>query len=282
MGKDTTKTKQPANRDQYGLTDKGRAAMDKMVARMQTATVSEIAKIAHMSVSPNAPFNRWSWRNKWIAYFMTDCADNRTYNQWQASGRQVSKGARAGFICTPAPVFKKDESGEKTKDVAFMRYSWAAVFPVTCTEVFDESKDDTGYEPANYPPLMKVAADFGLTVKYAPLLDAMGHIKPATGEIVLSTHNFKTFFHELAHKAHEQVIGGLKGGQDAHQETVAEFCAAILMEMYCNTDQSGNAWRYIQGYNQDPIKAVMNALRDAGKVLDLILGKAEALEEVPA
>jgi len=29
MGKDTTKTKQPANRDQYGLTDKGRAAMDK-------------------------------------------------------------------------------------------------------------------------------------------------------------------------------------------------------------------------------------------------------------
>lgn len=284
MGKHTTKTTyQKAERDQYGLTDKGRAAMNAMVQRFQQSTVSDLVKVALTPVSPKAPCNRWTFRNQVFAYFMTSCADSRTYKQWQSSGRQVQKGASAGYICTPAPVMKKDEqTGEKTKEVAFMRYSWAAVFPVTCTEVFDPDLDDTDYTPRQYPPLMKVAQEFGLTVKYAPLLDAYGHIKPDKRELVLSTHDFKTFFHELAHEAHRQVLGAIKGGQDAHQETVAEFSAAILMELYFQEDRSGNCWRYIKGYNDDPIKAVMGALKDVGKVLDLILGKAEALEEVPA
>lgn len=282
MGKHTTKpTYHKAERDQYGLTDKGRAAMETMVQRFQKATVSDLVKVALTPVSPTAPFNRWTFRNQAFAYFMTGCADSRTYKQWQASGRQVQKGASAGYICTPAPVMKKDEdTGEKTKEVAFMRYSWAAVFPVTCTEVFDHDLDDTDYAPRHYPPLMKVAQEFGLTVKYAPLLDAYGYIVP--GSITLSTHDFKTFFHELAHEAHRQVIGQLKGGQDAHQETVAEFAGTILMAMYTGEDRSGNCWRYVQAYNPDPIKAVMGALKDVGKVLDLILGTAERLEELPA
>ena len=70
----------------------------------------------------------------------------------------------------------------------------------------------------------------------------------------------------LAHAAHAKLEGKLQGGQDAGQETVAEFTAAVLMHLYGLGDRTGNCWKYIQYYASDPLQAIVKA-----RELDLVL-----------
>jgi hypothetical protein len=78
-------------------------------------------------------------------------------------------------------------------------------------------------------------------------------------------------FHELAHAAHARIEGGLKGGQHAGQETVAEFTATVLMHLYGLGDRTGNCWKYVQGYAANPLQAIFKALHTVEKVLALLL-----------
>ena len=48
------------------------------------------------------------------------------------------------------------------------------------------------------------------------------------------------------------------------------MAAAVLMSLYGH-DRTGNAWRYIKGYNEDPLRAIVKATDEVGKVLALLL-----------
>jgi hypothetical protein len=109
-------------------------------------------------------------------------------------------------------------------------------------------------------------------VHYQPLpSDRLGDCDVQGTRIRLGTHDAQIFFHELAHAAHARIEGRLKGGQDAGQEMVAEFTAAVLMHLYGLGDRTGNCWRYVQGYAADPLQAIVKALNTVEKVLALLL-----------
>ena len=80
-----------------------------------------------------------------------------------------------------------------------------------------------------------------------------------------------TFFHELAHAIHARIAGELKGAQTAEQETVAEFTAAVLMDLYGYSDHTGNAWQYISHNAKDPLIAISKAMGTTEKVLKVLL-----------
>ena len=121
-------------------------------------------------------------------------------------------------------------------------------------------------------PLVDVAQRLGVEITWQPLPpDRLGGCSVDGSRIRLASHDAAVFFHELAHAAHARLNGGqLKGGQHTGQETVAEFTAAVLMQFYGLQDRSGNAWRYIQGYSKDPLKAIVKALSTVEKVLHLL------------
>jgi hypothetical protein len=45
----------------------------------------------------------------------------------------------------------------------------------------------------------------------------------------------------------------------------------MLMKVYGLRDTTGYTWDYIQSYNKEPLKAIMEALDTIDKVLNLIL-----------
>ena len=84
------------------------------------------------------------------------------------------------------------------------------------------------------------------------------------------------FFHELAHAAHQRILGELKKGQDWRQEIVAELAAATLCKIVGKTSKNlGNTYRYIEGYAEGakltPWQACLKVIGDTEKVLNLIL-----------
>jgi hypothetical protein len=110
---------------------------------------------------------------------------------------------------------------------------------------------------------------------------AYGSCQVDGSAITLNTDSAKVFFHELAHAAHAKVTDGkLKGGQHAYQEIVAEFTAEVLRRIVNPDDQdtSGNSYQYIKHYAEaegwNIGDACVKVLRDAGKVVELILNTA--------
>lgn len=57
----------------------------------------------------------------------------------------------------------------------------------------------------------------------------------------------------------------------------ADLGACVLMHMYGFGDRTGNTWRYIKLYNEDPLKAITAATEDVADILNAILenGKEE-------
>jgi len=130
------------------------------------------------------------------------------------------------------------------------------------------------YTPATLPPLTDVAARLGVEVTWKPLPpDRLGDCDLAGQRIQVATYDAEAYFHELAHAAHARLNGQLKGGQHADQETIAEFTACVLMQLYGLGDRSGNAWRYISCYARDPIQAIASALTTVEKVLAVLVGQ---------
>lgn len=268
-----SKKYQPVAKDSNGLTAKGQEAMQRMIDRLKNGTVSELAQIMTLPIPADAPCLKWTIRNRWIAALTGGSADCRTGLQWEAVGRHITKEAagKCGIICRPNPVFERDEKGNVIKEgdaakLRFMAYAWVTVVPYQYTD----GEPITEYEVQELPPLMDVAERMGVSVKWTPLLGAYG--SAGGNEILMATPDFKTFFHELAHIADRRKHPKVKSGQEPEAETVAELCAAVLMELYCQVDRSGNAWEYIKYYNPDnPIKAVMQIMKRASDALELIL-----------
>ena len=136
---------------------------------------------------------------------------------------------------------------------------------------------DELYKPAELPPLFDVAARIGVEVSYIPAHAAAGFrgfYVPGTREISLCTEDVRTFFHELAHAAHDIVLGGTLNDCDpAEAEIVAETTAAVLCHLYGYDGYLWHGARYIERY-ADGGNAGKAAARHVGtiqKVLGVLI-----------
>jgi hypothetical protein len=250
------------------LSDKAQAALNQVVEQFKSGDLSPVVRLARIRLPEDAPSSRWTFSNRVLAYAQTGSVDCRGYRQWQAIGRQVQKGSHAAYILGPILVTKETERGEEKQLVGFRAIP---VFAYQDTEARNGQALD--YAPRELPPLLEVARRLGVKVSYAPTKPGrLGNCKTDGSRITLGSEDPAVFFHELAHAAHKRVRGqALRGGQDAHQETAAELAAAALMHLYGLGDRTGNCWRYVQQYNEDPLRAIMKASDEVGKVLALLL-----------
>ena len=249
------------------LSAKAQESLDSVIEQFKAGDLSPIVKMARIQLPEDAPAHRWTFSNRVLAYAQSGSVDCRGYRQWQAAGRQVQKGSHAAFILGPILVKKDTDDGEEKTLVGFRAIP---VFAFRDTQA--ENEEALDYAPRELPPLMEVAQRLGVEVAYAPTkTGSLGNCKTDGTCITLGSDDTAVFFHELAHAAHRRVIGrDLRGGQDPHQETTAELAAAVLMSMY-GYDRTGNAWQYIKGYNEDPLRAIVKATDEVGKVLTLLL-----------
>ncbi len=251
------------------LSKKAGAAVDRMIRKFETGDLSKVVQIVNFDVPDDAPSKNWSLSNRLLAFAMTGDLDSRGYKQWQVAGRQVMKGPKStGFIFRPRMKKSIDKEGnEEYRLTGFVPY---AVFGGSETEGDDELQNCTPHE---LPPLANVAEHFDIDVTYMPLLDRRGSCSIAGDKIQLGTDNPKTWFHELSHAIHAQIDEGLNISTKAayaYNETVSEFTACVLMDIYGYGDYSGNAWHYIGSYHADPLKAVMAAFKKIEAVMVLI------------
>jgi len=116
----------------------------------------------------------------------------------------------------------------------------------------------------------------GISVKAVPgNYRYFGYFSQDRKEIGLATEEESVFFHELAHAAHQRILGELKKGQDWKQEIVAELSAAALCKVVGKTSKHlGNSYRYIERYaksaNLTSWQGCMKVMSDTEKVLNLI------------
>ena len=252
------------------LSPKAQSALDKVIAQFKSGDLSpiiEIARLHHQAGDKPIPSSKWSLGNRILSYIQTGELDCRGYRQWQSIGRQVQKGSKAAFILGPIIVkVENEETGERIQTLR--GFKSIAVFPLSATK--GDSLPEFDYTPRELPPLMDTAQRLDIDVNWVPTLSHLGSSKTDGSEITLGSHSPAVFFHELAHAAHAKLDGKLKGGQDTHQEAVAEFTATVLMELYGYGSRTGNCWKYISSYAADPLTAIVKALSDIEKVLELL------------
>lgn len=251
------------------LSDKAQASLNKVIRQFESGDLSPVTRIIRIrrKADDKLPAAKWSLANQVLALIQSGELDCRGFRQWEQAGRKVVKGASASYILGPMLKTVADDAtgDEKTVVIGFRTIP---VFPYSMTD--GDELPAVEYTPAAMPPLVDVAERFGLKITYAPDTGrAAGWYSPGQRRIVLGTHNTPVFFHELAHAAHDR-IGTLKGASDSQAETVAEFTAAILCDLY-GVAHSGNAWEYIKGYAKDPLSAIYKALGTVEKVLGEIL-----------
>ena len=253
------------------ISAKARTALNKVTDKFKSGDLSPIVEIVRLKRHGDAaPSETWSLSNRVLAYIQTGSLDCRTFQQWKKVGRNVKKGAKAAYILGPCQyTVKNEETDEEHQELRGFR--GIPEHPFEDTEGDELPQYD--YIPLELPPLADVAKRLGVDITWQPLpSDRLGSYNIRDESVKLGTHDTSVFFHELAHAAHDKLGSRLKGGQDAQQETVAEFTAAVLMQMYDCPDRTGNAWQYIQRYNKDPLRAVVSALGTVEKVLALIQG----------
>lgn len=268
------------------ITDKAKEALNRLLEMFKTGDLP--AAVARTVIrGQDRPCDKWSLGNRLIM-LISGTEDARGFKQWQEVGRRVKKGAKAIYILAPVTRKKTVRRIETDPDTGQERevteertvitgFRGVPVFRVEDTE----GEPLPTYKPPEPPPLFDVAKKFVDDVKYQPFVGRYyGCFKPGKREIVLTTHDAEVFFHELAHAVHDQVRpGGLKGGQHAEQEIVAEVVACTLCELYGYEGYIWHGLQYIQSYAgrdaQQALKAVMGVLSDVEKVLDAILGAAE-------
>lgn len=163
------------------------------------------------------------------------------------SGRKLGgtsrRARKQSYILAPLTkkkLVKRTETNPETGEIQVIEeertvitgFKGIPVFRVEDTE--GELLPEADYDPPEPPPLFDVASRFVSNVRYKPFVGGYyGYFDSGRREIVLNANDAKTFFHELAHAVHHTIKpGGLKGGQHADQEIVAEVVAATLCEMY--------------------------------------------------
>lgn len=261
--------------------EKAKAELEKLIQLFEKGEAPQaIAKV--VLTCPDMPSAKWTLSNRLLAFVQTLETDCRGYKQWEKVDRHVKKGAHAAFIIRPNTIKKKDEENGEEKTVC-TGFGCLPVFPMSETQ----GKSLPELTPKEPPALMDVASKLNLNVDYQAFGGMyFGFYKGTENQIVLSTHEEQVFFHELAHAAHERVLGHeLKVGQDPKQEIVAELCACVLARLYGKkTANEGSTYTYITNYTKELKKelseVLVSIISDVEKVLTFIIGQAE--QEEPA
>jgi hypothetical protein len=235
------------------------------------------ALAATVIVPYGMPSSNWTFSNRLLSFVQTLEIDCRGYRQWQQVKRQVKTGAKAAYILRPHTIKVKDEKTSKEKYVV-VGFGCLPVFPYSATE----GEPLPELIPPKPPPLLDVAKRFSVQIDYQAFNGLYrGAYMPDESSIILCTHDEMTFFHELAHVAHNKVLNGkLKAGQDALQEIVAEISGCVLARIYGKKQaDEGRTFQYIDTYakemKKDVSSAVVSVLSDVEKVLTLIIGTSE-------
>jgi hypothetical protein len=259
-------------------TQKAQEVLQQLLDAFEQGTVP--AALARTCIPPiNVPCNQWSFNNQ-LLVFLSCTSDARGIRQWKNVGRWPKKGSRAIYILGPMTIKKTeaDDKEEESDRIIITGFKAIPVFRVEDTT--GKELDQPHIQPISLPPLINVAQDWGLNVRYAPgKADYYGYFSPTRKEIVLCTHDEDVFFHELAHAAHERVNGKLQGGQQWDQEIVAELSAATLMHLYGRQAQDGRAYQYIKAYaeraNRNAHQACLSVVDQVQQVLNLIIQHEE-------
>jgi hypothetical protein len=174
-------------------------------------------------------------------------ADARGFRQWEQVGRRVKKGAKALYILGPCKLKRTvvdARTGQEVERVVVVGFRAMPVFAIEAPEGGELERPD--YRPAELPPLFAVAGRLSVCVPWLPFSDRfLGYFQPSRSQIVLATHDVETWFHELAHAAHQAVLrvrgASVKGGQDARQVDRGRDCRGYSAACTASSAASGTA-----------------------------------------
>ena len=205
--------------------------------------------------------------------FISGTSDARGFRQWNEVGRRVKRGSKSFTILAPRFVKNQTEDEEEMEPVL------AGFLAVPVFRVEDTDGEPLNYQKIELPelPLMEVAREWGISVKAVPgNYLYSGYFSQDKREIGLASEEESVFFHELAHLAHQRLVGELKKGQDWKQEIIAELAAVTLCKIVGkNSKHLGGSFRYIEKYaqkaNLSPWQACLKVISDTEKVLNLIM-----------
>jgi antirestriction protein ArdC len=255
------------------MNEKVKEALLNIVQRFENGDIPEVIAYSTFPI-PDIPAAKWSLLNR-ILMNLSGTNDARGFRQWQNVGRHVKQGAKAFTILAPRFIKKEPENGEDGKIIL------AGFLAVPVFRVEDTDGEPLDYQQIELPelPLMEVAQRWGISVKAIPgNYHYIGCFSQEQKEIALATKEEAIFFHELAHAAHQRILGELKKGQDWRQEIVAELSAAVLCRIVGKSSEYlGNSYQYIERYGKEanltPWQACIRTMSDVEKVLNLILGR---------
>ena len=268
----------PAATVQTPWRERANSELEKIVALFSSKQLPDLCAKALIN-APGKPSSKWSFGNQ-LLMLLSGTSDARGFRQWNESERWVVKGSKAVWIL--GPVRKKvkaskealngqvepNEEGFKEILVGFKAIP---VFRYEDTY----GRDLPVYEPKNPPPLLEVAARFGMKVQYERLApDVYGAADHSNKTIVLATEDWDVFFHELGHAIHRTFEPKSGHGQEPEAETIAQLVAATLARLYDRPADSFS-WSYIASYAQSNNpqqvgRLCMRVLDRTKKVLDLI------------
>jgi len=253
------------------MNTKVKQALQSIVQRFKEGDIPKA--IAYlMFPTPNIPASKWSLLNRTLM-LISGTSDARGFNQWKEVGRHVKKGSKSITILAPRFAKKQTEDKEEPKPIL------AGFLAVPVFRVEDTDGEPLDYERIELPelPLMEVAQEWGISVKAIPgNYHYSGYFSQDRKEIALASKDETVFFHELAHAAHQRILGQLKKGQNWKQEIVAELAAATLCKIVGKTSKHiGNSYRYIEKYSKEakltPWQGCLKVISDTEKVLNLIM-----------
>jgi len=255
------------------MNEKARQALQSIIQSFENGDIPEVIAYSTFPI-PNIPAAKWSLLNRMLM-FIAGTMDARGFRQWQEVRRHVKKGAKAFTILAPRFLKKHPDDGDEKEERTLL----AGFLAVPVFKVEDTEGEPLDYQQIELPklPLIEVAQRWGISVKAIPgnYLYA-GCFSQERKEIALATKEESIFFHELAHAAHQRILGELQKGQDWRQEIVAELAAASLCKIVGKTSKFlGNSYQYIEKYaaqaNLTPWQGCIRVMGEVERVLNLIL-----------
>ena len=251
--------------------ERANVELEKVIRLFSTTQLPDLCAKALIS-APEKPISKWSMGNQLLA-LLAGTDDARGYRQWQDVDRHVRAGSKAFHILGPVFTQKQldGEDGEEETVEVLVGFRAIPVFRHEDTE----GADLPVYKPRNPPPLLDVAARYGMRVNYVRLSAGVyGYTDYEAKVIGLATESWDVFFHELAHAIHRSFEAKSGHGQEPEAETVAQLVAATLARLY-GKPADAFSWTYIasQVQSASPQKVgrlCMRVLDRARRVLELV------------
>mgnify|MGYP001076257670 CR=1 FL=1 len=246
------------------ISKKAKTALGTVVERLRSGDLSPLVRVLRIQ-GAGIPSDRWSLYNRFSVVTQKGTLDCRGAKQWRLVGRYLNKGCTAAFILVP--VLQEEELDDGTTRKKLITFKSCPVYAAHDTH--GKPLEAKNHEPKEFPPLYELAQRMGVEVEWTALPSGrLGDCTVKGDRIRVDTHDWAVFFHELAHAAHARVEK-LQPGQITKQEVVAELTATVLVQMYGH-DRTGNCWKYISSYSDDPLKAIGQAISDVEKVLAML------------